>query len=227
MSNSPQILFSQKRLSSGLLWLFAWVTGGFFLGLAFRADAAVVALVQTDSQGWSRWIAGRVSHWGDWYGVLALGLAAWFWGRRQGRRGVQRLLVLMGLCAAISGLGANVIRATTGRARPFAQAAPGWYGPSRGFRFSKNARDFQSFPSAHTAVVAGFFAPLGLAALRKRRYALVGLALAGTALMMWARVWVGAHHVSDVCASALLGWALGWAILRREQKTPRSGTTTL
>jgi len=220
MSNTPQILFSQKRLSSGLLWLSGVLAGGLVLGLAFRVDPAVVDFVRTDSQGWSRWVAGRVSYWGDWYGVLALGLAAWFWGRRQGRHGVQRLLVLMGLCAAISGLGANVIRATTGRARPFAQAAPGWYGPSQGLRFAKNARDYQSFPSAHTAVVAGFFAPLGLAALRKRRYALVGVALAGTALMMWARVWIGAHHVSDVCASAFLGWALGWAILRREQKRP-------
>ena len=190
------------------------------MGLAFRVDPAVVALVRTDSQGWSRWAAGRVSYWGDWYGVLALGLAAWFWGRRQGRDGVQRLLVLMGLCAAISGLGANVIRAATGRARPFAQAAPGWYGPSQGLRFAKNARDYQSFPSAHTAVVAGFFAPLGLAALRKRRLALVGVALGGTVTMMWARVWIGAHHVSDVCAAAFLGWALGWAILRREQKKP-------
>ena len=220
MSNSPQILFSQKRLSSGLLWLSGVLVGGLVLGLAFRADPAVVAFVRTDSQGWSRWLAGRVSYWGDWYGVLALGLAAWFWGRRQGRHGVQRLLLLMGLCAAISGLGANVIRATTGRARPFAQAAPGWYGPSQGFRFAKNARDYQSFPSAHTAVVAGFFAPLGLAALRKRRYALVGVALAGTLTMMWARVWIGAHHVSDVCAAAFLGWALGWEILRREQKRP-------
>ena len=61
----------------------------------------------------------------------------------------------------------------------------------------------------------GFFAPLGLVARRRKRYGLLSLALAGTALMMWARVWIGAHHLSDVCAAAGLGWALGWVVLRR------------
>jgi len=215
MSTLRRSLFQQKTLSLWLLWGSAALVSGLILALAFWVDAALVALVRTQSAGWSRWLAGRISYWGDWYGVLAVGAAVWFWGRRNGRVGVQRLLVLMGLCAAISGLGANVIRASTGRARPNAQAAPGWYGPAEGMRFAKNARDFQSFPSAHTAVVAGFFAPLGLVARRRKRYGLLSLALAGTALMMWARVWIGAHHLSDVCAAAALGWALGWVVLRR------------
>ena len=215
MSTLPRTLFQQNRLSLLVLWVAAALFSGLILALAFQVDATVVALVRTESVGWSRWLAGRVSYWGDWYGVVAVGMAVWFWGRRRGRVGVQRLLVLMGLCAAISGLGANVIRATTGRARPNTQAAPGWYGPAQGLRFAKNARDFQSFPSAHTAVVAGFFAPLGLVARRRRRYGLLCLAIVGTALMMWARVWVGAHHLSDVCAAGALGWALGWIVLRR------------
>ena len=214
MSNAFEDLSARNRLSFFALGGFA-VAGGVVMVLAFAVDAAFVAWVRADSTGWSRWLAGRVSYWGDWYGVLAVGLVLWWRARRQARKDLQKLLLLMGACAAISGLGANVIRATTGRARPFAQAAPGWYGPSQGLRFAKNARDYQAFPSAHTAVVAGFCAPLGLVARRRRRYAIFAVALAGTALMMWARVWVGAHHVSDVCAAALLGWTFGWFTLRR------------
>jgi len=78
--------------------------------------------------------------------------------------------------------------------------------------WQKGARDFQSFPSAHTAVVAGFFAPLALGALRSRtargRLGGVAVAVLSTGLMAWARVWVGAHHLSDVTAATLLGLAV-------------------
>ena len=174
----------------------------------------MVALVRENANGPGRWLAGQVSHWGDWYGVLALGVGLWFFAKKTARPSLSRLVLLMGLCSVLSGLSANGIRAVTGRARPFSEAAPGWYGPSRGLRvWTKGARDFQSFPSAHTAVVAGFLAPLALGALRsgrlRERVSGVSVAVLGVGLMAWARVWVGAHHLSDVTASALLGLWLG------------------
>ena len=193
--------------------LWALLAGGLLLG-AFQGDGAMVAFVRENANGPGRWLAGQVSHWGDWYGVLALGVGVWFFAKKTGRPSLQRLVLLMGLCAALSGLSANGIRAVTGRARPFSEAAPGWYGPSRGLRvWTKGARDFQSFPSAHTAVVAGFFAPLALGALRSGRLGGVSLAVFGIGLMAWARVWVGAHHLSDVTASALLGLWMGGVLL--------------
>jgi len=200
-----------KRALRGLLWA---ALAACVLGCAFKGDAVMVVFVRENANGPGRWLAGQVSHWGDWYGVLALGLGLWFLAKKRGRSDLQRLVLLMGLCAVLSGVSANVVRACTGRARPFSEAAPGWYGPSKGLRvWTKGARDFQSFPSAHTAVVAGFFAPLALGALWNwtgwGRLGGVVLAVFGTGVMAWARVWVGAHHVSDVTAATLLGLAVG------------------
>lgn len=190
------------------------LAGGCLLA-AFQVDASLLNFTRERSVGWSHWLAGRVSYWGDWYGVLGLGCGGWWWARRKGSSEWRRLFVIMGICAALAGIGANVVRSTTGRARPNAGAAPGWYGPAHGLRLAKSAREFQSFPSAHTSVVAGFFAPLGLAALRRRRpgRGLFAVAVAGTVLMAWARVWVGAHHFSDVFAASVLGWSIAGAVM--------------
>ena len=185
---------------------------------AFELDSWAVAVVRENANGTGRWLAGRVSYWGDWYGVLAIGVALWWWGKKTGSATLQRLVVVMGICAAIAGASANGVRAVTGRARPFSEAAPGWYGPSKGLRvWRKGARDFQAFPSAHTSVVAGFLAPLGLVAFRSRRRSVrvcgVLLAVLGTGLMGWARVWAGAHHLSDVTAATVLGLGVGVLVL--------------
>jgi membrane-associated phospholipid phosphatase len=200
--------------------LFFLGVAGLLLWGAFRWDAYVVTLVRENANGTGRWLAGRISYWGDWYGVLAIGVVLWWAGKKWRSPEWRRLVLLMGLCSVIAGLSANKIRALTGRARPFTEAAPGWYGPAKGARFwTKGARDFQSFPSAHTSVVAGFFAPLALVALRSRRrvwrWLGVAVAFSGTALMAWARVWAGAHHLSDVTAASLLGLVVGVFVLRR------------
>lgn len=180
-------------------------------------DGAVLELVRQHSHGWSRWVARQVSLWGDWYGIAAIGLLGWWQARRRNASRWVRLWLVMGICAGLGGLGANVIRALSGRARPNSGVAAGWYGPSKGLAFTKSAHAFQSFPSAHTGVVAGFCAPLGWVALRSRRRRILflglGLSLSGTALMAWARVWVGAHHLSDVLAAAMPGWAIALAWL--------------
>ncbi len=192
---------------------------------AFWADDWGVEVVRLHGSGWSRWLAGRVSYWGDWYGVAALGVAFWGWGHWSSSLDVRRLALIMGLSAAVAGMGANIVRATTGRARPNAEVASGWYGPAKGLRvWTRGARDFQSFPSAHTAVVAGFFAPLALVAFRSRRRARrwggMSLALFGTGLMAWARVWAGAHHLSDVAVASLLGLGVGGLVISRVRRLP-------
>lgn len=221
LHSSTQENTTQYRSRRSGLVALCWT--GAALGLlwaAFLADSGIVELVRVHASGWSRWLAGRVSYWGDWYGVVAIGVLIWLAGRRQGREAVRRLVLVMGLCAAVSGISANVIRAVSGRARPFTEAAPGWYGPGPGLKvWSRGARDYQSFPSAHTSVVSGFFAPLALVALRSRRRRLrvfgVIAAFGGTSLMAWARVWAGAHHLSDVLAASMLGLVTGMILLRK------------
>ena len=204
-------------LNTRALWLGALCSAVTLWG-AFEMDAAVLEIARNHSNGWSRWVARQVSLWGDWYGIAAIGLLGWWQARRRNAPQWKRLWLVMGICGALGGLGANVIRTLSGRARPNGGAAAGWYGPSKGLRLAKSAHAFQSFPSAHTGVVAGFCAPLGWVALRSRRRKsmLLGLSLAlsGTALMAWSRIWVGAHHLSDVLAASLLGWGIALAWLR-------------
>ena len=208
-------------LSTRALWL-AGLCAAVTLWGAFQMDAAVLELARHHSNGWSRGVARQVSLWGDWYGIAAIGLRGGGQARRRHAPQWKRLWLVMGICGALGGLGANVIRTLSGRARPNGGAAAGWYGPSKGLRLAKSAHAFQSFPSAHTGVVAGFCAPLGWVALRSRRRKslLLGLSLAlsGTALMAWSRVWVGAHHLSDVLAASLLGWAI--ALVWLHYRTP-------
>ena len=204
-------------LNTRALWLGALCSAVALWG-AFQMDTVVLEIARNHSNGWSRWVARQVSLWGDWYGIAAIGLLGWWQARRRNAPQWKRLWLVMGICGALGGLGANVIRTLSGRARPNGGAAAGWYGPSKGLRLAKSAHAFQSFPSAHTGVVAGFCAPLGWVALRSRRRKsmLLGLSLAlsGTVLMAWSRIWVGAHHLSDVLAASLLGWGIALVWLR-------------
>ena len=185
---------------------------------AFTLDACMLDFVNVCAHGLSQRLARKVSLFGDWYGVAFIGLAGWWQARRRKSAHWTKLWLAMCICAALGGLSANAIRTLSGRARPHGGAPAGWYGPSPDMHLVNSSYAFQSFPSAHTSVVAGFCAPVGWVALRnrRRRWLIPGLSLSlfGTALMAWSRVWVGAHHLSDVLAASLLGWGIALAWLR-------------
>jgi membrane-associated phospholipid phosphatase len=194
-----------------LQWCCAW-------------DTAAVDCVRTSAHGFWRRLAEQVSVWGDWYGVLSVGCVLWIWAKARKSVAIQHLIRVMALSAVLAGVTANVIRAATGRTRPFAVAVQGWHGPLYGIGLRGSGHDFQSFPSAHTAVVAGFVAPLGWISLRVRRGRARALgtaaALAAMGTMAWARVWCGGHHISDVLASCILGILMG-ALLIKKSRLPR------
>jgi membrane-associated phospholipid phosphatase len=206
-----------RLLCSARALCFTLLVSALALWGAFLLDETVLKLVRKHAHGWSGWLAQQVSFWGDSFGIAAISLLCWWQAKRRNALQWKRLVIVMALCSVLGGLSANVIRTLTGRARPNSGVAAGWYGPAKGLPLSKSAHAFQSFPSAHTGVVAGFCAPLGWVALRSRRRKILflglGLSLSGTALMAWARVWVGAHHLSDVLAAALSGWAIALAWL--------------
>lgn len=194
------------------VWIAASVLS--ILG-AFALDGPVKDWVRMSEVNFWRRIAGEVSFWGDFGGVIGFAAALWLWAKWSKNVGLQGLVVKMGVCGTFSGLLANVIRVSCGRARPFSQEEPGWYGILKGLK----VHDFQSFPSAHTAVIAGFVGPLLVTAFRKRfggesALALV-FALASLVTMAWARVRVGQHHLSDVVASAWLGVAFSFWWMNR------------
>ncbi len=211
-----------EKPESWTLPIFFAVACVVIIGMAFEVDSWVDGWVKACQDTQFLGLAKAVSFLGDFLGVLTIGLLGWGGARWRKLPKLETLFKAM-ICAAIlSGVCANVCRCVTGRARPNAQAEAGWYGPGRGIGFVE-AHQFQAFPSAHTAVVAGFLAPVVIASSRRRSgFRAIGLgflACGGIALMAWARVWLGAHHLSDVLAAVILGASVAFALCRNPSQS--------
>ncbi len=145
-------------------------------------------------QGLARWL----SYWGDLAGfnvfVFAT-LSCFAFVRRSPF--FRRLTIAAVLGTVLTGGLVNLIRVSTGRARPGSNVAPGFYGPTLSARK-------QSFPSAHTATSFGACVPLAVA-----------FPPAGVPLLIvsggvaWSRMQNNCHHPSDVLTSILFALAFG------------------
>lgn len=109
----------------------------------------------------------------------------------------RRLTIAAVMGTVLTGTLVNVIRVSTGRARPGSNVAPGFYGPTLSARK-------QSFPSAHTATSFGACVPLAVA------FPPAGVPLlAVSGGVAWSRMQNNCHHPSDVLTSILLSLAFG------------------
>lgn len=146
-----------------------------------------------------------VSRWGDWYSHIAIALLVLVVASLRRRRDWQRVAYAMIIACALSGLGARIGKVATGRVRPTVDGIDhNW----DALEFN-NAR-YHAFPSGHTAASAGFFAALAFA---RRRVAYAGLMI--VPLMIGAaRIYVGAHYLSDVICGFLLGLLCAWFVVR-------------
>jgi membrane-associated phospholipid phosphatase len=201
-------------------WFYAalWVVASACLiGVAFELDQWVDGIVRAHRNAHSSNLAKAVSFFGDFLGVLSVGLTCWAVAKWRKLSRLETLFRVMIYAAVVSGVCANICRCATGRTRPSSQLEAGWYGPAKGVGFGE-AHKFQAFPSAHTSVVAGFLAPVLIAASRRRfntrSLGFGALVVAGVGLMAWARVWVGAHRFSDVIAAVILGGCVALTMSR-------------
>lgn len=115
--------------------------------------------------------------------------------------------------ALLTGLAGTIVRVLTGRTRPAghgpAGVPPGFYGVWHDGHWIIGKAAYSSFPSGHAAVAVG----LAMAAWLVHRG--WGAALWVYALaVMWSRVALGWHHVSDVLASAVLAIPLALLLKR-------------
>ena len=98
-----------------------------------------------------------------------------------------------------------------GRTRPGihgpANVAPGFYGVWHDGHFILGQAAFSAFPSGHSAVAAGLAAA---ATLADKRWGAVAWIYAFA--VMWSRVALQWHHLSDVLASAVLALPLAWLL---------------
>ena len=153
---------------------------------------------------------GKVRVYGDWpylmlYGGVGL-LVAW----RCGSKRWQRILIAAVIASTVAGMLANTSRLTTGRTRPKADIAQGFYGPYHDGKILIGDHKYNSFPSGHTATAFGFAVPIVCAAP-----VIGGVVVIGAALVAWSSMMMGAHHFSDVVVSVLLSLWIGVFVWRR------------
>lgn len=151
-----------------------------------------------------------------WHWLMLGAGAGLLFAPRARRRDWMRLLCVMMVAASLAGLSADVLRGITGRTRPSARVTQGWYGVRSDGRWLVFNHAYNSFPSGHTSAAMGFAFPLFL---WRRRLGLVALPF--LAVVAGARVYVGAHHVSDVLAGAALGTLIALWVWRRSSAGER------
>jgi len=197
--------------------IFYWLTGiliaAVVIGIAFYFDDAVRDFVSQHQNRTMRNFMRSVSRFGDWPEHFALGfvLAGIAWWR--GSKRWTRIFLSMLAALAIAGLIGHGIKISTGRTRPSVKLEQGW----NGLRFSSK---FQAFPSGHVAASTAFFAVLFLANWR------IGLACVPIPILIGiSRMYVAAHHLSDVVCAAVLGILCAILVDRLnggKQKLPRA-----
>ena len=153
-------------------------------------------------------ICSRYLAWHWLMGMAACGLVtAWLCRRRDW----MRVICAMMVAASLAGLSADLLRGITGRTRPYYKQVPqGFYGVHDGGQWLITKHAYNAFPSGHTAAMTGFTLPL----LFWRRW-FACLAVPVIAAVAAARIYLGAHHFSDVIAGAILGSLVAAWVWRR------------
>lgn len=200
----------RKPLLHCWLWLLA---GTLAIALAWLLDNRVDSTLDATQNPGLYHVAWWCSKLGEGW-VLALAgffFTAIFLLRRRPRVAAKILFVL--LTCELTGLAALILRVLAGRTRPTSVLPPGFYGVWHDGHWISGQYQFSSFPSGHAATVVG----LATAAwLVNRRW---GAATAVYALaVMWSRIAIQAHHLSDVVASTVL--AIPLAILLKKTLLP-------
>ena len=182
------------------LWLLA---GAGVIALAFlldsRVDAALAVAKNSPLQPVAWWISKSAE--GEMVGGAGVLFAAIF--LVLNRPGAASRIFFAAASGLLVGLAGTILRVLTGRTRPplhgSAGVPQGFYGVWHDGHWIIGKAAFSSFPSGHSAVAAG----LAVAAWLVHRG--WGAAAAVYALaVMWSRLALQWHHLSDVVASAVL-----------------------
>jgi undecaprenyl-diphosphatase len=190
-----------RRLGTIGGWFLVFFVSALLLVASLYLDGAVQAWMAKQGNLEGRSFMQAVSRYGDWpehvvLGLVLLGIAYW-----RGSKGWMRIFVAMLLACALAGIGARVIKVATGRARPNVHSEAEWTGPRINPRYN-------AFPSGHTAASTAFFAALAFASWR------IGAGfLAIPLLIAFSRMYVAAHHLSDVVCAAIIGIVTAYVVV--------------
>ena len=182
------------KYSAVLYWLMAIAIAAAAIALSFYFDDSVRDFMTAHQNPAIRNFMRYVSLLGDWPTHAAVGLVLLTLAWRRGNQEWTRIFLAMLLAMMLAGVAGTVIKRTIPRARPSVYAEARWGGP----RFSTK---YHSFPSGHVGASTAFF---GVLIIARRR---VGLwCLPVPILIGISRMYLGAHHLSDVICAALLGF---------------------
>jgi membrane-associated phospholipid phosphatase len=183
------------------LWLLAGVglIGASFL-LDDRAGTALDVTRDPQWKNFARWCSEIGEGWVIAVAGIFLSVAYFLLNRPP----AAARIFFVALTSELVGLAVVVLRLIFGRARPLNHdVPPGFYGLWHDGHWIAGQFKFSSFPSGHAATAAGLMAAAWLVH-RGWALALMPYAL----LVIWSRLALQAHHLSDVLASTVLAIAL-------------------
>ena len=108
-------------------------------------------------------------------------------------------ILFVAITCELTGIAALIVRILTGRTRPLADVPQGFYGVWYHGCWIIGKYQFSSFPSGHSATAVGLAAAAWMVS---KRWGAVATLYA--LLVMWSRIALQCHHLSDVVASAVL-----------------------
>ncbi len=202
-----------RRGDDPLRWPLWLLLGAGLLVAAFYLDAPMQAWVARHPSPALTHFMERVSWWGDWpphiIAALIGALIAYALGSR---RWIMICAAIVIACALAGGVN-RVVKIASGRSRPTVTQDVGWNGPRFGSKYN-------SFPSGHTAATSAVFGTLIFA---RRRVGLILLPI--PILIAMSRIYLSAHHFSDVIGGALIGLLCAlatWRFISRNMLDTRS-----
>ena len=194
------------RLST-LLWL---LTAGAVLGLAWLLENRAGAALDATHNPTLKYLAWWCSKIGEGWVVGAAGIFFALAFLLANRPPVAAKIFFIALTSELTGLAATILRVLFGRTRPSNHDVPqGFYGVWHDGHWIIGKFAFSSFPSGHAASAVGLAAAVWLV---HRGWGAVTMLYA--VAVMWSRIALQCHHLSDVMASTLLSIPLAILLKR-------------
>ncbi|HEX3625503.1 MAG TPA: phosphatase PAP2 family protein [Verrucomicrobiae bacterium] len=188
----------KRPLSSSLLWLWL-LAGAMAIAVAWSIDVPVDTDLDVTRNPALHTFAWWCSKLGEGWvpAVVGIFLAVLFVLAR--RPGIASKIFFVVITCEITGLAGLILRILVGRTRPLANVPQGIYGVWYHGHWIIGKYQFSSFPSGHSATAVGLAAAAWMV---DRRWGTIATIYA--LLVMWSRIALQCHHLSDVIASMVL-----------------------
>jgi membrane-associated phospholipid phosphatase len=176
------------------------LAGAAVVGASFLLDDRAGAVLDATQDPALKKVAWWCSKLGEGWVIAVIGIvfSAIFFLLRRPQVAAQ--IFFVALTSELTGLAATILRVLFGRTRPLNhEVLPGFYGLWHDGHWIIGQFKFSAFPSGHAASAVGLAAA---AWLLHRGWGAVLAVYA--AAVMWSRIALECHHLSDVLASALL-----------------------